>query len=77
MEEYVLTMSAKDIGEAIMMIRIQHIKMHAEPFAKRLGVSEKLLLTTEEGRGPHGLLILKKINKVFHNVEIGINLTLK
>ena len=29
-----------------------------------------LLLTTEEGRGPHGILILKKVNDTFKNVRV-------
>ena len=53
MEEYTLDYTPKDIGDIIEMIRIQHLKLHAEPFAKKIGFKEKALLTAEEGRGPH------------------------
>jgi hypothetical protein len=44
--------------------------MHAEPFSKKIGMKEKVLLSVEEGRGPHGFLTLKKINDAFPNVKV-------
>lgn len=76
MEEYLLDMTAKDIGEMVEMIRIQHVKMHAEPFAKKIGMSEKTLLSVEDGKSVHGLLTLKKINKAIPSVRIKINVEL-
>lgn len=70
MEKYTLDITAQDIGEMIEMIRVQYLKIHAEPFAKKIGVKEGLLLTTEEGRGPHGILLLKKVNDTFNNVRV-------
>jgi len=74
MNEYTLQLSAEDIGEIITIIRVQHLKMHTEPFARKIGIKEKLLLTVEEGRGPHGLLVLKKIDSAFHNIKVSINI---
>jgi DNA-binding XRE family transcriptional regulator len=76
MEEYILDYNAKDIGEIIEIIRIQHIKLHAEPFAQKIGVSEKALLTAEEGKGPHGMLILRKINETFPSLSVSLSVQL-
>jgi len=70
MEKYTLEITPQDIGEMIEMIRVQYLKIHAEPFAKKIGVKEGLLLTTEEGKGPHGILLLKKVNDTFNNVRV-------
>jgi len=70
MDKYTLDITAEDIGEMIEMIRVQYLKIHAEPFAQKIKVKEKLLLTTEEGRGPHGILLLKKVNDTFKNVRV-------
>ena len=70
MDKYTLDITSQDVGEMIEMIRVQYLKIHAEPFAQKIGVKEKLLLTTEEGRGPHGILILKKVNDTFKNVRV-------
>ena len=70
MEKYTLDITPQDIGEMIEMIRVQHLKIHAEPFAKKINVKERLLLTTEEGKGPHGILLLKKVNDTFNNVRV-------
>jgi hypothetical protein len=70
MDKYTLDITSQDVGEMIEMIRVQYLKIHAEPFAKKIGVKEKLLLITEEGRGPHGILILKKVNNTFKNVRV-------
>ena len=72
MEKYELDLTAGDIGEIIEIIRVQHLRLHAEPFANKIGMKEKVLLSIEEGRGPHGLLALKKMNETFHNVKVKI-----
>jgi len=70
MTEYELELNSQDLGEIIEIIRVQHFRMHAEPFAQKIGMKENVLLSVEEGRGPHGLLALKKINDTFHNVKV-------
>lgn len=77
MEEYLVDINSKDIGEIVELIRIRHLKLHSEPFAKKIGVSEKTLLTVEDGLGAHGMLVMKKINETFPNVEIKFNVELK
>lgn len=73
MEEYTLEYTSEDIGEIIEMIRIQHLRLHAEPFAEKLGIKEKALLIAEEGKGPHGMSILKKINERFPTISVSLN----
>jgi ribosome-binding protein aMBF1 (putative translation factor) len=70
MTEYELELNSQDLGEIIEILRVQHFRMHAEPFAQKIGMKENVLLSVEEGRGPHGLLALKKINDTFHNVKV-------
>jgi hypothetical protein len=70
MTEYELELTSEDLGEIIEILRVQHFKLHAEPFAKKIGLKENVLLSVEEGRGPHGLLALKKVNEAFHNVKV-------
>lgn len=70
MAKYELDITAEDFGEIIEIIRVQHFRMHAEPFARKIGMKEKVLLSVEEGRGPHGFLTLKKINDAFPNVKV-------
>jgi hypothetical protein len=77
MEKYNLDITASDIGEIVEMIRVQYLKIHTEPFARKIGVKETLLLTVEEGRGPHGVLLLKKINDAFPNIKVTLNVELK
>lgn len=74
MEKYELDLNASDIGEIIEIIRVRHLKLHTEPFAKKIGMKENVLLSIEEGRGPHGLLALKKMNDNLHNVKVTINI---
>jgi hypothetical protein len=76
MEKYTFDLLPEDIGEIVTMIRVQHLRLHAEPFAKKLGVQEKMLLSVEDGKGPHGMLLLKKINEVFPNVSVTVNVEL-
>jgi ribosome-binding protein aMBF1 (putative translation factor) len=73
MEAYELEMTAEDIGEAVEMIRIQVLKMHEETFCKKLGISEKVLFSVEQGRGPHGMMVLKKIHKEFPLVNVKVS----
>ena len=68
--QYELDINSEDIAEAVTMIRVQHLRMHAYPFAQKIGIKEKILLNVEDGMGPHGLLVLKKINDTFPNVKI-------
>ncbi len=70
MTEYELELNSQDLGEIIEILMVQHFRMHAEPFAQKIGMKENVLLSVEEGRGPHGLLALKKINDTFHNVKV-------
>jgi DNA-binding XRE family transcriptional regulator len=72
MESFEFDMTGEDIGEVVEMIRIQFLKMHEESFAKKIGVSEKMLFSVENGRGPHGMNILKKINKEFDNINVKV-----
>jgi DNA-binding XRE family transcriptional regulator len=72
MESFEFDMTGEDIGEVVEMIRIQFLKMHEESFAKKIGVSEKMLFSVENGRGPHGMNILKKINKEFDNISVKV-----
>ena len=70
MDKYTLDLTTKDVGEIIEMIRVQYLKLHAEPFARDMGMKEKVILTVEEGRGPHGFAILKKMNQKYKNIKI-------
>ena len=72
MESFEFDMTGEDIGEVVEMIRIQFLKMHEETFANKIGVSEKMLFSVENGRGPHGMNILKKINKEFDNINVKV-----
>lgn len=74
---YELEMTASDIGDIVTIIRVQHLKMHVRPFADALGIKEKVILSVEEGAGPLGLVVLKKIKEVFPSVEVTINVSLK
>jgi DNA-binding XRE family transcriptional regulator len=77
MEEYLVDINSKDIGEIVELIRIRHLKLHSEPFANKLGVSEKTLLMVEDGLGAHGMLVMKRINDAFPNISIKFNVELK
>ena len=76
MESYLVDFDPEDIGEMIMMIRVQYLKLHVEPFAKRVGVKPSVIEQYEEGRGPHGLLILKKINEKFKQINCKIDVSM-
>jgi hypothetical protein len=75
--EYEVELTAEDIGEMVTIIRVQHLRMHVQPFAEKIGMMEKVLLAVEDGNGPHGLLTLKKIAAAFPNVRITVNVDLK
>lgn len=71
--KYELTLSPDDIGEMITIIRVQILKKHAAPFAESLGIKEGVLLDAEDGKGPHGIKILKKIGDMYPNIEIELS----
>lgn len=77
MDKYELDITPDDIGEIIEMIRVQHLRLHAQPFSKKIGIKESLLLTVEEGKGPHGFLVLKKINDAYKNINVTIKVEVK
>ena len=70
MSKYLVDITPEDIGEILQMIRIQHFKMHVDPFAEKIGVKPKVVIQAEEGRGPHGLLLLKKISNTFPSISV-------
>jgi hypothetical protein len=72
MESYTFEMTPSDVGEIIEIIRIQHLKMSEESFCEELKISPKLLFTVEQGKGPHGMMVLKKANAKFHRVNIKV-----
>lgn len=74
--EYEVELTPDDIAEIVLKIRVQWLKIHSQPFAEKIGVKEKVLLEVEEGRGPHGMLVLKKINETFNRVEVTFNVKL-
>jgi DNA-binding XRE family transcriptional regulator len=74
--EYEVELTPSDIGEIVSVIRIQWLKMHSQPFAEKIGVSEKVLINVEDGKGPHGMLLLRKINKTFNRIEISLSVKL-
>ena len=49
MSKYIVDITPEDIGEIIQMIRIQHFKMHVDPFAEKIGVKSKVVIQAEEG----------------------------
>jgi DNA-binding XRE family transcriptional regulator len=75
METYQVDATPEDIGEIVQMIRIQHLRMHVDPFAEKIGVKSKVVIQVEEGRGPHGLLLLKKIAETFPSVKVGLEVS--
>jgi DNA-binding XRE family transcriptional regulator len=75
METYQVDATPEDIGEIVQMIRIQHLRMHVDPFAEKIGVKPKVVIQVEEGRGPHGLLLLKKIAETFPSVKVGLEVS--
>jgi DNA-binding XRE family transcriptional regulator len=77
MSKYIVDITPEDIGEIIQMIRIQHFKMHVDPFAEKIGVKSKVVIQVEEGRGPHGILLLKKINDVFPTIGVSLEIEFK
>jgi hypothetical protein len=74
--EYELTLSPEDIGEMITIIRVQVLKKHVGPFAQSLGIKEGVLLDAEDGKGPHGIKILKKISDNNPRISISLNVSI-
>jgi len=77
MTVYELTLSPEDIGEILTIIRVQVLKIHAAPFCEKLGIKESVLLIAEEGKGPHGIKILKKITEMYPRVEVDLKVKIK
>ena len=75
METYQVDATPEDRGEIVQMIRIQHLRMHVDPFAEKIGVKSKVVIQVEEGRGPHGLLLLKKIAETFPSVKLALEVS--
>lgn len=72
MESYTLEMTPSDVGEIIEIIRIQHLRMNEESFCSAIKITPQLLFQVEQGRGPHGMMVLKKINKTFSRIKVGV-----
>lgn len=72
MSAYKGSISGEDIGELIELIRVKHLRMNDATFAHKLGISPELLMNVEDGKGPHGFNVLKKIKKNFPEVEISV-----
>jgi len=77
MTEYELSLSPEDIGEILTIIRVQVLKIHVAPLAQQLGIKESVLLMMEDGKGPHGIKILKKISEIYPNIEVNLNVKIK
>tara|TARA_Y100000361_G_scaffold151637_1_gene169391 strand:- start:806 stop:1039 length:234 start_codon:yes stop_codon:yes gene_type:complete len=77
MEEYEFDMSAEDIGEILTIIRVQYLRLHIEPLAKKLNVKPSVIELSEEGRGPHAMLVLKKLQENFKGISFSMKLQLK
>lgn len=76
-QQYELTMSPEDIGEMLTIIRVQVLKIHVAPLAQKLGIKERILMDAEDGKGPHGIKILKKISEIYPRIEIDLNVKIK
>jgi hypothetical protein len=74
---YELTLSSEDIGEMLTIIRVQVLKIHAGPFSQKLGIKEGVLLDAEDGKGPHGIKILKKITELYPRIEVDLKIKIK
>lgn len=72
MSDYSFDMTPQDVGEIIEIIRIQHLKMNDDVFCHKLGIKPSLLFTVEQGKGPHGMMVLKKINSTFKHINVGV-----
>lgn len=70
MDVYEFDMTPADMGEIIEIIRIQHLRMNDEVFCEKLKISPGLLFTVEQGKGPHGAMVLKKIHKAFPHINV-------
>lgn len=70
MDEYTFDMTPEDMGEIIEIIRIQHLRMGEDAFCEKLKISPKLLFTVEQGKGPHGAMVLRKIHKAFKHINV-------
>jgi hypothetical protein len=75
--EYELDLTSEDIGEMVTIIRVKVLKLHVAPFAQRLGITEKVLLDIEDGKGPHGMKVIKKISEMYPNISVSLNVKVK
>lgn len=75
--KYELDLNKTDVGEIIEIIRVQHIRLTDEAFAKFIGVSPKILMDAENGKGSSGINILQKIQDRFKNVTVSIVVDIK
>lgn len=67
---YEFEMTKEDIGEIVEMIRISYLRLNEDAFCKKVGVSNSLLFQVEQGRGAHGLMLMRKIHDTFPNVKV-------
>lgn len=74
--EYEFEMTPEDMGEIIEIIRIQHLKMNEDVFCDNIKISPGLLFTVEQGKGPHGAMVLRKIHKKFPQITIKMSATI-
>jgi hypothetical protein len=77
MEEYEVDITNQDFGELVEMIRVQHCKLHKEPFARSIGITQRILDEVEEGKGKNAIHIIRRINELIPGVEITLNVRLK
>jgi hypothetical protein len=76
-QTYELTLSPEDIGEILTIIRVQVLKMHVAPLSQKLGIKEGVLLDAEDGKGPHGIKILKKISELYPRIDVELTVKIK
>lgn len=74
MDKYTFDMTPEDMGEIIEMVRAQKLRMSTEAFCRELKISESLLFTVEQGKGPHGAMVLRKMHKAFPNINVGMSI---
>ena len=70
MDAYEFEMTPEDMGEIVELVRISHLKMGEDVFCQKLKISPKLLFTVEQGKGPHGAMVLRKIHKTFPHINV-------
>jgi hypothetical protein len=76
MDIYKLDLNPQDIGEIITIIRVQKFHLNLNAFAKKFQVSERQLELIEDGRGAHGISLLRKIAEKYPKL-LTINLEVR